>query len=247
MKEKLKKFPKENEIVLCTVSRIFPTTVFCTLENGNEGVIPISEIAPGRIRNIRDHVKEGKKVACKVLRVDEEKGHITLSLRRATLREKKEKIEQYKKANNAQAILKTFDSKTKIKIDESVLEEIKEKHNSLFDFFQNSLEDKNKLSELKIKDSKKIDVLFDLIKERVKPKKVKVSLILEIKTSLPDGVEKIKQILNTKKISVKYISAPLYKLELESENAKEAEKILNAEAERIIKTFKNLGEVKIKQ
>ena len=245
MKEQ--KFPEEDEIVLCTVSsRIFPTTVFCTLENGSEGVIPISEIAPGRIRNIRDYVKEGKRVICKVLKVDEEKGHITLSLRRVTLKDRKEKIEKYKKENNAQAILKTFYQKTKIKPEGMVLEEIRKKHESLFNCFQSALEDKNKLSELKIKSGKNLDLLHNLIKERVKPKKIKITLDLEVKSYLPNGVEKIKEVLNIKKVSVKYISAPLYRLEIESENAKEAEKLLNNEAEKIVKSFKNFGEIKIK-
>ncbi|HIH51455.1 MAG TPA: hypothetical protein HA250_03800, partial [Nanoarchaeota archaeon] len=66
------------------------------------------------------------------------------------------------------------------------------------------------------------------------------------KSSLPDGVEKIKEVLNLKRVSVKYISAPLYRMEIESENAKEAEKILLQEAEKIVKSFKNFGEVKIR-
>lgn len=245
MEDKDKRFPEEDEIVLCTVSRIFPTIVFCKFESGAEGVIPISEIAPGRIRNIRDYVRVDKRVVCKVLRVEEEKGHITLSLRRVTLKDRKEKIEGYKKENTAQAILKTFQKKTKIETEQKVLEEIREKYESLFRFFQLVLEDKSKLSEL-IKGTKNLDTLFKLIKERVKPKKVKVTLNLEVKSYLPDGIEKIKETLNIKKVSIKYISAPLYRLEIESENAKEAEKLLNKEAEKLIKSFKNFGEIKIK-
>ncbi len=244
MKER--KFPKEDDVVFCTVSRIFPTTIFCTLWEGQEGVIPISEIAPGRIRNVRDYVKEGKKVVCKVLRVDEERGHITLSLRRVTSKERKDKLEAFKKENNAQAILKNFSQKTKIEIDERILESVGEKYGSLFNLFQLSLEDKSKLSDLDVKDPSSLDVLYELIKERVKPKKVKVFLELEIKSSLPNGVEKIKEVLNLKNVSVKYISAPLYRMEIESENAKEAEKTLVQEAEKIVKAFKNFGEVKIR-
>ena len=244
MKER--KFPKEDDIVFCTVSRIFPTTIFCTLWGGQEGVIPISEIAPGRIRNVRDYVKEGKKVVCKVLHVDESKGHVTLSLRRVTSKERKDMLESFKKENNAQAILKNFSSKTGVKIDDHILGSIEEKHGSLFNLFQISLEDKENLSDLSVKDPASLEVLYGLIKERVKPKRVRVFLELEIKSSLPDGVEKIKEVLNLKRVSVKYISAPLYRMEIESENAKEAEKILLQEAEKIVKSFKNFGEVKIR-
>ena len=241
---KIKKYPKENEIVLCTVSRIFPTTVFCTLKNKKEGVIPISEVAPGRIRNIRDHVKEGKRVVCKVLRVDEEKGHITLSLRRVTSKERKKKTEEYKRENTAKAILKSFEKKTKIKLSDSLLEAVRQKYGSLFDFFQIALENKNKLRELNIR-NQDLETFYEIIKERVKPKKIKVTLDLEIKSYLPDGVEKIKKVLNINKVSIKYISAPLYRLEIESEQAKEAEKFLHKEAEKIVKAFKSFGEIKI--
>ncbi len=57
-----KTFPDEKEIVVCTVKKILRDSIFATLDayEGKEGMIHISEIAPGRIRNIRDYVKEGK-------------------------------------------------------------------------------------------------------------------------------------------------------------------------------------------
>ena len=81
---KKKGFPEEDDIVLCTVKKILYHSVFVTLDEYDnlEGMIHISEIAPGRIRNIRDYVREGKKLVCKVLRVRKEKGHFDLSLRR---------------------------------------------------------------------------------------------------------------------------------------------------------------------
>jgi len=61
-------FPEDEELVLCTVTGINPHSVFCTLDEygGRTGMIHISEVAPGRIRNIREYVTKGKKVVCKV-------------------------------------------------------------------------------------------------------------------------------------------------------------------------------------
>ena len=54
--------PEEGEILLCTVTNIQYSSVFVKMdENDKSGMIHISEIAAGRIRNIRDYVKEGKK------------------------------------------------------------------------------------------------------------------------------------------------------------------------------------------
>ncbi|MEK6948847.1 MAG: S1 RNA-binding domain-containing protein, partial [Nanoarchaeota archaeon] len=55
-----KGFPQEDELVLCTVTKVEFHSVFVTLdEYGKGGMIHISEVSPGRIRNIRDFVREG--------------------------------------------------------------------------------------------------------------------------------------------------------------------------------------------
>ena len=79
-------YPPEDSLVLVTVTKVNPNSVFVTLDyyENRPGLIHISEISPGRIRNIRDFVIEGKKVVCKVLKIDQTKGHIDLSLRRVT-------------------------------------------------------------------------------------------------------------------------------------------------------------------
>ena len=64
-------YPEVNEIVVCTVRKIYGNSTFVYLtEYEKEGVLTISEIAAGRIRNLRDHVVEDKTIICKILRVD---------------------------------------------------------------------------------------------------------------------------------------------------------------------------------
>ncbi|GAH54399.1 unnamed protein product, partial [marine sediment metagenome] len=46
---------EEGDIVLCTVDRIIGTNVFVKIEDNGEGCIVFSEVAPGRIRNIRSY------------------------------------------------------------------------------------------------------------------------------------------------------------------------------------------------
>jgi translation initiation factor 2 alpha subunit (eIF-2alpha) len=72
---------EEGTVVLCTVTKIVGTSVFVKLDDYNkEATIITSEIAPGRIRNLRDYVVPNKKIVCKILRIDN-KGQIDLSLR----------------------------------------------------------------------------------------------------------------------------------------------------------------------
>src|SRR3989304_3207775 len=60
-----KGFPEEHELLICTVTKVDLQGVFVSIdEYAIQGMIHISEIAPGRIRNIRDYVKEGKVIVC---------------------------------------------------------------------------------------------------------------------------------------------------------------------------------------
>ena len=106
--------PEENEIVLCKVSKIFPNSVFVDiLEYGKSGLIHISEIAPGRIRNLREYVTPDRQIVCKVLRIDREKGHIDLSLRRVNSHEQSEKLEEIKQELKAEQLVKNLSAKLK--------------------------------------------------------------------------------------------------------------------------------------
>src|SRR3989344_4570026 len=106
--------PEEDEIVLCKVTKIFPNSVFVDLlEYGHGGMVHISEIAPGRIRNLRDYVSDGRQIVCKVLRLDREKGHIDLSLRRVNSTQRVEKLEEIKQELKAESLLKNLATKLK--------------------------------------------------------------------------------------------------------------------------------------
>src|SRR3990172_126972 len=96
-------WPEEGEIVICTVTRILPNSVFANIdEYRRSGMIHISEVAPGRIRNIRDYVSEGRVVVCQILQVNREKGHIDLSLRRVSEIAKRKKLEEVKLEQKAE-------------------------------------------------------------------------------------------------------------------------------------------------
>ena len=97
---------EQGDVVLCTVDRILGTTVFVKIdESDREGSIILSEIAPGRIRNLRDYAVPKKTIVCKILRISGE--NINLSLRRVTPKEKKQVLEQHKLEKSYLNILKS--------------------------------------------------------------------------------------------------------------------------------------------
>jgi general stress protein 13 len=70
-------------IVKGKVTGIQPYGAFVALDEETQGLVHISEIAHGFVKDIRDHVKVGDEVTVKILSVDEESKRISLSIRAA--------------------------------------------------------------------------------------------------------------------------------------------------------------------
>src|SRR3990172_6845916 len=119
---------KEDDIVMCTVKKIEGTTVFVDIDDDGEGSIVFSEVAAGRIRNIRDYVSPGKKIVCKILKISNK--HIELSLRRVTGKEKEEIKEKYEKERTLLSMLKAS-----VKNPEEVFKKIRDAYEAL-DFLE---------------------------------------------------------------------------------------------------------------
>ena len=112
-------WPEVGDLVVATVRRIVDYGAYVYLdEYGKEGLLHISEISSSWIRNIRNHVREGQKLVLKVLRVDPEKGHVDLSLRRVTKRERIDKIYLWKRERRAESLLKSAAEKLGLTPDE---------------------------------------------------------------------------------------------------------------------------------
>ena len=134
-------FPDENEIVLCTVKSILKNSTFATLDEYEnlEGMIYISEISAGRIRNIRDYVKEGKTIICKVLRTRIERKQIDLSLRRVSNIVKINKLKEVKQETKAEKLLELIGKKLNLNLEqiyEKAGNKLKEKYETLYQGYQ---------------------------------------------------------------------------------------------------------------
>ena len=96
-------WPEVGELVVCQVVDIEDFGVFCDLQEYEEkrGLIHISEVASGWIKNIRDHVKKGHLVVCKILTVSESNHQIDLSLKDVNDHQRSEKIQEWKNEQKA--------------------------------------------------------------------------------------------------------------------------------------------------
>lgn len=222
------------DLVLCTVDRIVGTVVFVKIESQKnlEGSIVTSEIAPGRIRNLRDYVVPKKKIVCKVLRL--EGGRVDLSLRRVNQKEQKEVLEKFKQEQSYTSILKKILGERSEKIIENI-----EKEQSIYDFLEEGKQDNKKLEKLFGKEeASKILTIINSHKQ----KNYIIKKIISLKTTNPDGVNLIKKILSElKNVEIKYIAAGKYSLISESEDPKKAENFLREKIQEIEKSAKSSG------
>jgi len=208
---------EEGDSVLCTVERIAGTTVFVRIEGHGEGSIILSEIAPGRIRNIRAHVVPKKKIVCKILRISGNR--IELSLRRVTPKERKEVLDEYKQEKSYISMLRSIlGEKSK-----EVIEKISEKER-MYDFFQEAKTNPKELEKIFGKeDSEKIMKIL----ESQKPKVIYVKKEISLKSIKITGLEDIKKVFeNLKEVEIKYISGGKYSLESSSDDPKKTDQHL---------------------
>ena len=240
-------FPEESEIVLCTVTKVLNNSVFCELdEYGKSGLIHISEIAPGRIRNLRDYVKEGKKVICKILDVNKEKGHINLSLRRVNEGLRRDKNNQIKLEMKAEKMIEMVSHQSKKPLKEvydQIASEVFKKYDYIYPFFEEVSTGTASLDDLKL--DKKVTVqLLETIQQKMKPPIVTVGGLLKLTSYAPEGITIVKKALEDGEkhgAQIHYLGAGRYNVKVVAEEYKDAEAKLSACIEGVTKHIQKHG------
>jgi translation initiation factor 2 subunit 1 len=242
-------FPQEDEIVLCTVTNVQYNSVFCSLDeyDNKSGMIHISEVSAGRIRNIREFVSEGKKVMCKVLGVDTERGHIDLSLRRVGEGQRREKNMILKQEQKAENILEHLAKEHKKDVAEfyaQVALPILEHYEYVYLAFEDIVEGTFTLTKTTI-DPKLAKMIEEAVKERIKPKQVQIEGVFSITTYAENGVAKVSDALTKASqaagnAAIRYLGAGKYKITVIAEEFKDAEKRLKAATTAVEDAFKKV-------
>ena len=228
-------FPEESELVLCTVTNVQHNSVFAKMEEyGKTGMIHISEVSPGRIRNIRDYVKEGKVIVCKILRVNKERGYIDMSLRRVSENQRRVKVNTIKQEQKAEKILE-FVAKNLKKDTQELYKQIEplvfSKFESLYSVFEESLDNEKIFGDLNFP-KEIIKLLKETINQRIKPKIVEIEGAFSISSYDPRGLEIIKEglkkaaAIDAEKVTIRYNGGGRYGVKITENDYKDAEKIL---------------------
>ncbi|MCW4025837.1 MAG: translation initiation factor IF-2 subunit alpha [Candidatus Bathyarchaeota archaeon] len=254
MAERKPEWPEAGDLVIATVETVTDYGAYAKLdEYDKRGLLHVSEISSSWIRNIRDFVREGQKVVLKVLRVDFEKGHIDLSLRRVTKRERIEKVLSWKKERKAEALLRGVAEKLSLPPEDDAIEKaaiaMDDKFFGLYEGFEKAVkEGPEVLTKIGIPENI-AKVFVEVAQERIHVKMVKVKGVLEIHCMKPNGVKLIKEAfakvkaekIKGSEVRFYVIAAPKYSIEALAENYKKAEEVLQKAADNVISNITKVG------
>ncbi len=244
-------FPELSDLVVCTVQNVKNFGAFVSLDEfgGKEGFIHVRDVATGWVKYIRDHVREGQKTVCKVLSVDEEKGHIDLSLKAVNDHQRREKIQEWKNEKKADKLLEIVAGKMDKPVDEAydvVGASLVKEYGSLFAGFEDAAVNPDGVRSLGL-DKNWTDALLEVAKENIQAPSVMIDGMFEITNPLPDGVDHVKTALakavesDTGDVNIHYIGAPRYRITVNAEDYKVAEEELKAAVDRVTTSIEKSG------
>ncbi len=220
--------PSSGELVLCKVEKINPHSAYLSLEEyGLQGMVHVSEVSSGWVKDIRNHLKIGQTVIAKVIRIDER--GMSLSIKRVDEKQRKDKIRESKFEEKAEKMLELAASKLGKTLEQAYEEAgylLQEKFGSIYEGFRKSLT--QDITERGIT-AQWASVIKDIAEKSIEQKEFEFRAKLFVKTYKPNGINIVKNILHDvekKGLEVKYIAAPEYLVRYKTKNAKQGEKLL---------------------
>jgi len=247
-------WPEVGELVVASVDKIMNYGVYVTLdEYEKEGFLHVSEISSSWVKNIRDFVREGEKVVLKVLRVDPEKRHIDLSLRRVTKRERREKMLFWKQSKKAESLMRSVSQRLKMPLKElyeKAWVPLEEAFGSAYEGLEKAArEGPEPLVKIGLS-AELAEALTKIAKEKIRITNVKVKGTLNISCRKPDGVLRIKKALaeaksikipNGSNVRIYVVSPPKYRVEVTARDYKTANLIMQRVTEAAVQGIKKFG------
>lgn len=244
-------FPESGDLVICSVQNVKNFGAFVSLDeyDGREGFIHVRDVATGWVKYIRDHVREGQKVVCKVLGVDTERGHIDLSLKQVNDHQRREKIQEHKNEKKAEKLLEIVGTKVGKTLDEAYDEvgvKLVSEFGTLYGAFEQAVVDTGPLGELGLTDEW-VSAIASVASENIQLPSVMIDAVMEVTTPAPDGVDHIRDAMTTgskgkdAQVEISYLGAPRYRVTVVAEDYKIAEAELKHVVDRVTARIEKAG------
>jgi translation initiation factor 2 subunit 1 len=246
---KKESFPDRNELVVCTITKVNPYSAFASLdEYSYTGMIHVSEASSRWIKDIREAVKEGSRVVCRVMNVDEEKGHINLSIKRVKKEEANRRMEDFRNEERAEKLLDMMAKELKVplkKLYDELGFNLQDTFGSMYKAFEIATKNKNLLIRKEIPENY-VNLMIDIASKSFVEESTEIKCELNLVHYGANGIDVIKDVLSKAEkagAKVSYLSAPRYVMKMEGRDAKNVEKKMNNIAEKIVVDMKQSGGV----
>ncbi len=247
-------WPEVGYVVIATVKRVESYGAYVQLDEfgDKEGLLHISEISSRWVRNIRNHVRQGQKVVLQVLRTDQAKGQVDLSLRRVSKDEKRKKLEDWKKERKAETLFTQAATQMETDLDQFYQVEaakIVEHYGSLYEGLVASSKLGVEALTIAGVPADAAAILSEISKEKIIIKGVTIQGMIEMTSLTNEGVEDIRMTFidaddvakkNEASISITTRGGPKYRIELTAEDYKKAEFAMDKTVEYIQDTWSNV-------
>ena len=254
MTTEVHELPEIGELVVATIAKVGDHGAYATLDEYSnvQGFLHVSEVGQGWIRNISKFIKEGEKKVLLVKKIRAGREEIDLSLKQVSREQRKNKLLDVKRFQKGKGIIKNIQEKAKLSDDdvEKLEDKIFSKYDAVYDGIIDIARNGIKVfSDLKLP-KKTLDVI-EAVSTKIKLPSVEIRGILELTDSSSNGIENIRNSLQSfekidqNTIKILYIGAPKYRISVVASDFKSAEKTLKPILEYMQKNIeKNKGSFK---
>ncbi|MFQ6011551.1 MAG: S1 RNA-binding domain-containing protein, partial [Nitrososphaerales archaeon] len=184
--------PEGGDLVLATVRQVTSHGAYVDLEEyqGSMGFLHVSELSTGWVRHIDRYVRVNQKIVLKVIRVNNVRKEVDLSLRQVTQDERKKKLIEVKRDDKANGIMELV--KEKLGLDEATSAKYVDVLWDNFDDLYAALEDTTRkgtkaLQKLDLPENY-VSMIAKISQEKIVVRSVEVGGTLELTCPGSDGV-----------------------------------------------------------
>ncbi|QDX41507.1 translation initiation factor IF-2 subunit alpha [Salarchaeum sp. JOR-1] len=247
-------WPEPGELVVGKVDEIEDFGVFVDLEEYKDkrGLVHISEVASGWIKNVRDHVREGQTVVAKVLDVDRDAQQIDLSIKDVNDHQRSDAIQEWKNEQKADKWMSiAFGEDMADDQFRAVANELIAEFGSLYEGFEQAAIHGPDALEPTDLDEDDIETIVSTARDNVSVPYVTVTGYVHLESPDGDGVDDIKEALRAAEgdgeipdeidLDVTYVGSPEYRITVQAPNYKTAEDELEASAARATDAIEAAG------
>jgi translation initiation factor 2 subunit 1 len=247
-------WPTPGELVVGRVDEIEDFGVFVDLEEYEDkrGLVHVSEVASGWIKNVRDHVNEDQMVVCKVLEVDEDAQQVDLSIKDVNDHQRSEKVQEWKNEQKADKWMElAFGEDIPDERFRDIANELIELHGSLYAGFEQAAIHGPEALEGSDLSDEDLESIVETARENVSVPYVTVTGYVDLEAPGTDGVEDVREALKAAEgngeipeeveLDVTYVGAPEYRIKVKAPNYKTAETQLEESAARASEAIEAVG------